>query len=724
MNIRIWYFLWILCFVIAVHADSDKKQQEKQQNKEFVAKYGDFVFVVEIQLRENKEKKVLQQNDYYYEPNQDFINNKKTLRVIGYAFPKKNIIITPLIQTFPNQFVSVTAISSSGKKIKAKYHGTFVRYQGDLFELEEDIPTPQLQKLDIDNTKNFYSMTLFEDEFKYYFDVSMYNVKKYIPFFKNDRENYDHANSIRMGLMLSEEGQLFGYGFSSYRKNFTEGGIIDYQNIDTPILTTKQLEIKNANQKTSQQLKNTIYQVQIKFRHNPKNPNDIDYYSSTSNGVNKNTIELKTSACLLNEKGDLIIAQEIAREHIERIEKINVLVDGKSYEANFLGLFQKMGAIMIQCAHLKGTKPKVDMSYFPKKHELCFTINTDKGDINSIKKSPARFTSFTRGYKDQVFLDIYMSNQSPDTFFINTNNDVIGFYSDYKIDEEDQLKSNGYGAYNAKSTFIFQKIKDVLTNPTPHFDKKAKPKKEEKITRVWLGVEVQQAKTELIEHLKATTVTQYGKIGYMVNYVYENSPAQKLGLKPLDILLSVTPKDTANEIFFNVQYSYDYRYPNLGWKDLMFSKFFSNRKGNVIEILTKLGEGREVTLKYFRDGKEQTVDLTLEKAPLDFEHAEKINITQLGINVKDLTYEVKQVMKMPQETTGVIISSTAPGQSASIAGIQMYEIITSVNGVSVTGAKHFQELVEASIANKDKNITFLVYQLNRSRIAKLRLNTD
>ncbi|BBM84732.1 PDZ domain-containing protein [Candidatus Uabimicrobium amorphum] len=714
----------LFCFVfftIVVLAQEDAKVPIS----EAIINVQKYFFTVEVKLGKNIEKKVLNKNDYDYEPNEQFITNKITRRLMGVAYPKKNWIITSSIGAFPNQFKQVEVITATGKKIPAKYHGTFEKYAVDIFQTAEDIPTPALEDYDLrDASNDFYAVGLVERQHKIYFNYVLHqNREQRIPFSQGQKD--DSLHQIGFHFLLTPQGRPFAYSFSSYSFHGEHQQWVDKNNVNTPMIHTENLKIQNAKKQISQDLNSTILPITIKFRHRPKEENDMTFYGHRGR-VNNDTIELKTSGCLIDNNGTLLISSDLATEHIKRIQNIEVKMGVKSFNASFLGIFNNIGAMLIHCPHLKNHHAKINRHYHLQRQELFFAISADKGNIDDIKRVPLRFDKYTIGYKDNKFIDIYTS-KNLDTFLLNRHNEVIGFFTDFKIDEEDRLKTSSYSSpANKPNVFLFKDVNKILNDPTAHFDKKAVPVEEKEQTKTWLGVEIQIPKTQLIEHLKATTVTQYGKIGYIVNYVYDNSPAQKIGLKPLDIILSVTPQDSKNEIFFESQYSYhsDSVAPRFAWGDLEFSRFFSKRNHSVIDILTKLGENREVVIKYFRNGKIQTKSCKLHKAPLDFETAEKIKVQSLGITVKDLTYEVKQALHIPSTTTGVVVFQVTQGKPAMIAGIRTYEIITLVDDVRVKDAQHFYDLIDQAYKTNNEYTTVLVNRLDKSRIAKLQFVKD
>ena len=73
--------------------------------------------------------------------------------------------------------------------------------------------------------------------------------------------------------------------------------------------------------------------------------------------------------------------------------------------------------------------------------------------------------------------------------------------------------------------------------------------------------------------------------------------------------------------------------------------------------------------------------------------ADQFQETSIGLTVRELTYEVRKVLRLPADAPGVVVSKVESGSKAAVAQIGPYEIISAVNGQPATSLKEFERLV-------------------------------
>jgi len=172
-----------------------------------------------------------------------------------------------------------------------------------------------------------------------------------------------------------------------------------------------------------------------------------------------------------------------------------------------------------------------------------------------------------------------------------------------------------------------------------------------KIQRSWLGVDVQP----LFKHGK-------DEQGVLIAGVVENSPADKAGFKPGDLLLRVGNRAT------NVR--------------------FEEQMAELMGLLAGLPIGQEVTAVVRRDGK----DVTLRLVPAEREEIfpKQHELKQWGLTVRDFSSILAKEMKRPG-LDGVMVTSVRPGGPAGAAkpAIEARDVLIEVNGQPV---KNVQEL--------------------------------
>ena len=88
--------------------------------------------------------------------------------------------------------------------------------------------------------------------------------------------------------------------------------------------------------------------------------------------------------------------------------------------------------------------------------------------------------------------------------------------------------------------FLISELASALKDPKGHLDPKVQVKSRiDARRRAWLGIEYVGMTGDLAERLKVEKPTKDGQLGLVINAVYPGSPADKLGLRPRDVLLKL-----------------------------------------------------------------------------------------------------------------------------------------------------------------------------------------
>lgn len=174
-----------------------------------------------------------------------------------------------------------------------------------------------------------------------------------------------------------------------------------------------------------------------------------------------------------------------------------------------------------------------------------------------------------------------------------------------------------------------------------------------KIQRSWLGIDAQPLfKRSSAEH------------GVLISGVLENSPAEKAGMKPGDVLLRVAGK--AIDVHF------DEEMPDLMW------------------MLAGLPIGKEVPAVVQREGKE--INLSLEPAERGELYSEQQELKQWGLTARNFSSLLAREMKRTN-LDGVLVTSVRPGGPAGEAkpSIESRDVIVEINGAPVKSVQALQE---------------------------------
>ncbi len=183
-----------------------------------------------------------------------------------------------------------------------------------------------------------------------------------------------------------------------------------------------------------------------------------------------------------------------------------------------------------------------------------------------------------------------------------------------------------------------------------------------KVTRAYLGVFPGEVTPAI-----ARAASYNGDDGALVNdIVREDSPAAKAGLHSGDIITEVDGKSIKTA------------------RDL-------------VEIVANLPVGKDVPVKYVRNGRLQTTTVKLAERPAaeDAEQQggekEEGDAGKLGIFPQTVSPEIARQLKL-RIKSGVVIQNVQPGSPASEAGLQQGDVIHRVNSTEITNN---QDLVNA-----------------------------
>jgi S1-C subfamily serine protease len=207
----------------------------------------------------------------------------------------------------------------------------------------------------------------------------------------------------------------------------------------------------------------------------------------------------------------------------------------------------------------------------------------------------------------------------------------------------------------------------------------------------------------------------------LITSVYPNSPAERLGLKPEDILLTLKAENEKEiDLVPRRHDSYYEHYPDFPW-DYRYGygyreSFGSRRRRNYFtKLLSEIGAGRTATLTFLRGGGTQTAEFVLEDAPPDQESTPKFKDERIGWTVKELTYEIRDAQKLPTDTTGVVVVDIESGSKAALAQLGYSNVVLRVNGVTIKDLDHFKSMVDGFLKGSAKTMTLKTIHLGQTR---------
>jgi serine protease Do len=173
--------------------------------------------------------------------------------------------------------------------------------------------------------------------------------------------------------------------------------------------------------------------------------------------------------------------------------------------------------------------------------------------------------------------------------------------------------------------------------------------------------------------------------GVLVNSVDRNSPAEKAGVKPQDILLELDGRPV------NVR--------------------FPEELAPARKMISDLPISTQVTLTLKR-GKD-LLHLAAKTEKLQGAIGEEKEFKTWGVSVRDMTRAYANEAQL-DDSTGVVVTTMSPGYPAATAELRAGDVIHSINGKHVADLEEFGKLYKES-ADKKQKLVLLQFQRSRGR---------
>ena len=181
-----------------------------------------------------------------------------------------------------------------------------------------------------------------------------------------------------------------------------------------------------------------------------------------------------------------------------------------------------------------------------------------------------------------------------------------------------------------------------------------------KVTRGWLGVQIQPVTADIAESLGLENAK-----GALISDLTAGSPALKAGLKSGDTILRVEGKDISDA------------------RDLA-------------KVIAQIAPGKKIELAIIRDGKPQTVSVTLDAMPTDPKMASTVTPEPVKNGLTEYGLEVAPA----DDGAGVKVTKVDPNSSAAEKGVKEGDVILEVAGTEVNDASAVATALKGATGKK------------------------
>jgi serine protease Do len=216
-----------------------------------------------------------------------------------------------------------------------------------------------------------------------------------------------------------------------------------------------------------------------------------------------------------------------------------------------------------------------------------------------------------------------------------------------------------------------------------------------RVRRGWLGVNIQQVTDEIAQSLDL----RGGARGALVARAQEDGPAARGGIRNGDVIL---------------------RFNGVEVREMR----------NLPRIVADTMVGSQAPVVVWRDGKEETLTVTVGELPADQQQAaatpgpqpqRPMELSGLGLRVAPISPETRERFSLRAEQRGVVIVEVAPNSPAAERELRPGDVIVEVQQERVTTPQEVQERLERLRRQNRPSALLLIESQNGQRFVPLRL---
>jgi serine protease Do len=366
---------------------------------------------------------------------------------------------------------------------------------------------------------------------------------------------------------------------------------------------------------------------------------------------------------------------------IEGAEEINVTLSNDSEEiikAKIVGVDKKTDLALLKI-DIKDKLPYLKFGDSDKAHvgDWIIAIGNPFGFGGSVTAGivSAKSRMVTGQYDEFIQTDASINKGNSGGPMMNLNGEVIGINS-VIISPSGGNIGLGFAIPSNQANTIIEQIK-----------------KTGKVTRGYLGVNIQTLTPDIAKHIGAPNTK-----GALVTQVVKDSPADKAGIKPGDIVTALDGKQAL-------------------------------QSHKLSKIVAETPIGKKVTIEILRDGKPAKLNATIELLVDKLEEIESkkagkntvVTDLSLGIKIDDITPALRAKFKIDPNIKGVIILAVNRNSSAAESGLLPGDVIMQINRTKVENMVDAGKEIERAKKAANKDIALLINRGGTSRFIIIEL---
>lgn len=334
---------------------------------------------------------------------------------------------------------------------------------------------------------------------------------------------------------------------------------------------------------------------------------------------------------------------------VANADDIRVLLsDNREFEAKVVGTDPKSDLAVLKLKGASGLRPiTIGDSDTMRLGDVVLAIGNPFGVGQTVTmgivSAKGRANMGIVDYEDFIQTDAAINPGNSGGALVNMKGELVG------INTAILSRSGGYqGIGFAIPTNMVKPITDALV-------------KGGKVVRGWLGIVIQEVSSDMAKAMRLPTDK-----GALISDVEPNGPAQKAGLKRGDLVVKIEGKAVDS----------------------------TSRLRNLVAAL---GANRSITLEYYRDGKLQSVRLSLGEQPSEpgafgsrgDEHGAAVE----GLTVLPLDPGSRRRFNIsPRVPYGVVVDRVDPEGPAGSSGLQQGDVLLELNRTKLESVEQFRRM--------------------------------
>jgi hypothetical protein len=603
--------------------------------------------------------------------------------------PDRVVTMDPM---YHPRFVERVEVRFGNRRVAASAVAHLTRGNGVVLALQE--PLPGIEPIEFGGTEARIAARYGEEDGTWRSYVSGYWHQAIV------EEGGRRAESVRaLTLLLDGSGKAVGISFAD---ELPADGSWKGTPLEAPSVTADEVAAKLADLK--HQADRNVLRVELNLR-SPKTrkKSRFDFLDRENDAAA--ATELNVPGLLLDERTILVLA-DIAPKVTARLERVRVHVPGRDpVAADFrLSLKHHGGLLATLHAPLPGPLALCPARVASLRNRLLLAAEVVvKGEERAVRVQTAGFDSLEVGWRKWLHPDLGRQDDGRHLFLFDVEGRLVAIPLRRRAP---LIRRSRWDSGEDPKLYGAAFLRKVLADPDAFGDPANVPVAKEQEGRLaWMGVVLQRLTPELARASRVSELTSDGKTGAVVSFVYAGSPAERVDLRPGDILLRLHVEDRPRPLEVKLE---ENPLESLGI-DLPenIPDEVRNMMGDLpapwpsvenafTRMLTDLGAGTKYVAEVFRDGEIVRKRLAVEWGPDHFGSARRSKSDALGLTVRNLTFEVRRHFQLAPDDPGVIASKVERGGKAAVAGIRVHEIITQVDDQPVGSVEDFERLTKES----------------------------